>query len=178
MVDKILLQDQGITYDVIKDEPPPDDPGTPRSNASDDKKKNAPVLEKLPKHLIVDECVRESRMHYYDVPKLGSYLAIKLEYESCLFEASFDEAVVDHIAKEAARAEQLKQKIEWEEQQQELKKDKEEAGEEYIEEPKEWEDIQENPYKTRKVQYVVCLNTMGQDRQYTDRQKLFALRTV
>ena len=54
-------------------------------------------------------------MHYYDVPKLGSYLAIKLEYQSCLFEQAYDEAVDDFIKKEAARAEQLKQKIEWEE---------------------------------------------------------------
>lgn len=136
------------------------------------------MVEKLPKHLIVDECVRESRMHYYDVPKLGSYLAIKLEYESCLFEEAFDEAVVDHIAKETARNEQLKAKIEWEEQQNELKRDKEEAGEEFIEEVKEWDEIKENPFKTVKVQYVVCLNTMGQDRQYTDREKLFALRTI
>lgn len=66
------------------------------------------VVEKLPKHLIVDECVREPRIHYYDVPKLGSYIAIKLEYESCLFEEAFDEAVVDYVAKEAQRADQLK----------------------------------------------------------------------
>lgn len=63
----------------------------------------------------MDECVREPRMHYYDVPKLGSYLAIKLEYQSCLFEQAYDEAVDDFMKKEAARAEQLKQKIEWEE---------------------------------------------------------------
>lgn len=50
-----------------------------------------------------------------------------------------------------------------------MKREKDDAGEEYIEEAKEWEDIQENPYKTQKVQYVVCLNTMGQDRGYTDR---------
>lgn len=117
-------------------------------------------------------------MHYYDVPKLGSYLAIKLEYESCLFEQAFDEAVIDFVNKETARAEQLKAKIEWEEQQIELKKEKEDAGEEYIEEDKVWDEIKENPYKTRKVQYVVCLNTMGQDRQYTNREKLFALRTI
>jgi hypothetical protein len=36
-------------------------------------------------------------MHYYDVPKLGSYMAIKLEYESCLFEDAFDQALLDHL---------------------------------------------------------------------------------
>lgn len=78
-------------------------------------KKEKPVIERLPRHVIVDECVREPALHYYDVPRLGSYLAVKLEYESCLFEEAFDAAVVDFIAKEAARAEQLKLKIEWEE---------------------------------------------------------------
>lgn len=32
-------------------------------------------------------------MFYYQVPRLGSYLAIKLEYKSCLFETSYDAAV-------------------------------------------------------------------------------------
>ena len=36
--------------------------------------------EVLPKHILIPEVVREPRIHYYDVPKLGSYLTIKLEY--------------------------------------------------------------------------------------------------
>jgi hypothetical protein len=31
------------------------------------------------------------------VPRLGSYLAIKLEYESCLFEEALVAAVNDHL---------------------------------------------------------------------------------
>lgn len=50
-----------------------------------------------------------------------------------------------------------------------MKKEKDEAGEEYIPEPKEWEEIKENPYKTEKVSYVVCLHTMGLDRPFNDR---------
>jgi hypothetical protein len=53
--------------------------------------------EVLPRHILIPEIVREPRMHYYDVPKLGSYLAIKLEYESCLFEDAFDQALLDHL---------------------------------------------------------------------------------
>jgi len=37
-------------------------------------------------------------MHYYRVPKLGSYMAIKLEYESCLFEDAYDEAIDNYNA--------------------------------------------------------------------------------
>jgi hypothetical protein len=36
-------------------------------------------------------------MHFYKVPRLGSYLAIKLEYESCLFEEALNAAVVDYV---------------------------------------------------------------------------------
>jgi hypothetical protein len=36
-------------------------------------------------------------MHYFRVPKLGSYLAIKLEYDSCRLEGALDAAVVDYI---------------------------------------------------------------------------------
>lgn len=114
MVDKILKQDQGITYDLYRDggdegEPAAEENAEEEEELNEDgepkPKKEKVVVERLPKHLIVDECVREPRIHYYDVPKLGSYIAVKLEYNSCLFEEAFDEAVVDHIAKDAARAE-------------------------------------------------------------------------
>jgi hypothetical protein len=45
----------------------------------------------------VREVVREPRMHFFKVPKLGSYLAIRLEYESCLFEESLAAAVLDYV---------------------------------------------------------------------------------
>ena len=37
-----------------------------------------------PEHLLIKEVVREPRIHFFTVPRLGSYLAIKLEYKSCL----------------------------------------------------------------------------------------------
>lgn len=49
---------------------------------------------------------------------------------------------------------------------------------EFTPEEKVWEPITPQPFKTRKEQYVVCLNTMGKDTKYSEEQKLFALRTV
>ncbi len=43
------------------------------------------------------EVVRDPKVHFYKVPKLGSYMAIRLEYSSCLFEEAFDAGVVDLI---------------------------------------------------------------------------------
>ena len=59
---------------------------------------------------MIPEVVREPRIHYYDVPKLGSYLTIKLEYQSCLSEEAFDAALQDYIEVEQKRAEQAKEK--------------------------------------------------------------------
>lgn len=56
-----------------------------------------PPVELFPKNVYVPEVVREERMHFFRVPKLGSYLAIKLEYDSCLFEDALDAAVADYI---------------------------------------------------------------------------------
>ena len=56
-----------------------------------------------------------------------------------------------------------------------------EDGEREGEEPradKTWEEIKPLPFKTQKVQYVVCLNTMGQDREYQEDQIKLALRTI
>ena len=54
-----------------------------------------PKKERTPKYIHIDEVVREREMHFYEVPKLGSYLAIKLQYKSCLFVEALEAAVLD-----------------------------------------------------------------------------------
>jgi hypothetical protein len=56
-----------------------------------------PEVEGKPCYLKVDEVVREPGIKYFKVPKLGSYLAIKLSYNSCLYEDAFNEAVDDNL---------------------------------------------------------------------------------
>ena len=36
-------------------------------------------------------------MHFYKVPRLGSFMAVRLEYESCLFEQALSVAVQDYL---------------------------------------------------------------------------------
>ena len=116
------------------------------------------------------------------MPRLGSYLAVKLEYDSCLSEEAFDAAVVDFQEVEAKRAEQDKERRDFEDAQaqkrQEFEENEENAGAEFVPEEKTWDEIGFQPFKTEKVQYVVCLDTMGQDRRYSEEEKLQALRTV
>jgi len=48
------------------------------------------------KHVYVKEVVREPRMHYWTVPRLGSFMAVPLVYKSCLSVESFNAAVSDY----------------------------------------------------------------------------------
>lgn len=73
--------------------------------------------------------------------------------------------------------EQEQAKKEWEEEQKD-KEEPEEGEEGSAKGEKEWETFEYAPFKTMKVQFVVCLNTMGQDREFTADEKRFALQTV
>ena len=185
MVDKILKQEEGITYSLFQAEEKPDEEEeAPEEEDEEDEegekkpKVKKPEVEKLPRHALVEEVVREPKIHFYTVPRLGSYLAIKLEFSSCLFEEAFDAAVVEYQEVENRKNAQDAERKEWEEAQAQLKAEKEEAGEEWEAEEREWAVVEPAPFMTKKIQYCVCLNTMGQDRQYSEEEKLAALRTV
>ena len=53
-----------------------------------------------------------------------------------------------------------------------------ESGEQFEEDEQEWKEIEFAPFKTFKEEYIICLDTLGQDRQFTDEEKRFALETV
>jgi hypothetical protein len=182
MVDKILKQEQGVTFEALAPDEAPEEGADGGEPAEGEDGEVAPKVvekkEKLPKFKLVEEVVRDQKIHYYMVPRLGSYLAIKLEYESCLFEEAFDSAVVDFAEVQIKRHEQDIKKREWEDHQAELKQEKEDNGEEFHPDVKVWDPIEQKPFKTKKIQYVVCLNTLGQDRKFTEEEKLYALRTV
>lgn len=130
-------------------------------------------------HLLVKEVVREPRIKFYQVPRLGSYLAIKLEYNSCLNEASFDAAVADYLQIDAQMKDIAKEKAEWNEEQQEKRLEAREAGEIYNAPPEPtWPEVKPQEFQTQKECLVVCLNTMGQDREFTEEELKFALDTV
>lgn len=90
-----------MTYDLFNDTPPEvvedaqpevDEDGNPIPV------QQKPVEEVLPKYMIIPEVVREDKIHFFKVPKLGSYMAIRLEYETCLFEEAFDAGVADTLS--------------------------------------------------------------------------------
>lgn len=131
-----------------------------------------------PKHLIIKEVVKEPKIHFYKVPRLGSYIAVKLEYESCLFEAAFDAAVENYSdVKEKNKAIEL-QKRQDQEAAEEERREREENDEEYVPEEKDYPLYEVAPFKTQKEQLCVGLNTMGQDREFTADEIKFVLDTI
>ena len=119
------------------------------------------------KHIFVNEVVREDKMHFWNVPRLGSFMAVPLVYKSCLSVESFQKAYDDLVQYNEAVTKQDEEKAEFEATQAALKADAEAAGTEYVPETKEWDPIAFPEIKTEDRKYVVCLDTMGQDRVLT-----------
>jgi hypothetical protein len=115
-----MAQDQGLTFDVFKDpevaeaEPEPEASQVDPESGVGSVKGDKPVVEKLPHCVVIKEVVREPRMHYFKVPRLGSYMAIRLEYDSCLNETAFDAGVAEMKNVQSKRRDQEEEKLEWE----------------------------------------------------------------
>lgn len=110
--------------------------------------------------------VNDPRIKFFDVPKLGSYFAVPLTYKSCLFDASFDAGVDDAVECRKLRAQQEEEKLKYDNNKDEQ------------EELKEFEEILEKPYKFVEKQLVVALDTLGQDRVFTEEQKEYIINFV
>ena len=121
-----------MTFDVFKDEV--DDDGKPKESSD-------------PTHILVPEVVREKRIHFFKVPRLGSFLAIKLEYNSCLFVDSYNEGIKDYMSMKTRIAEQDEAKKEHEEKERERKEECEANDQEYVRDPGSWVDIKPKPFK-------------------------------
>ena len=99
MEKQVLYQEQGITYKLFTD-------------AADSY--ITPATEELPAHLLIPEVVRQKDIRFFKVPRLGSYMSIKLEYESCMSEKALDEAIVDWDRYEVALDNIEADKEDWE----------------------------------------------------------------
>ena len=74
---------------------------TPEEGAEEGEGKEEGAEEKEPKKddfnsVFVPEVVREPKLKFFRVPKLGSYLAVPMIYNSCLFESASDDAFANY----------------------------------------------------------------------------------
>lgn len=105
-------------------------------------------------------------------------MAIPLVYKSCLYETSLDQAIFDYADFFEKNKEQEKKRAEFQEEEDQKKEDALKSGEEYVAAEFRFPEIETPPFLNKEEKLVVCLDTLGQDRQLTDDQKRFALETV
>lgn len=65
------------------------------------------------KHLYVSEVVRDSKINFQKVPRLGAYMAVPLVYESCLSDEALEALVADTNLVNTQREEQAREKEAW-----------------------------------------------------------------
>ena len=163
LVNKILKPDQGLTFDVFREEAAETKPEGEEDGENPVPTKAKEAVEALPRSVFVKEVVREPRMHFFKVPRLGSYLAVRLEYKSCLFEESLDAAVVDYLEVKQKRKEQDDEKKSFLDKMSQDNKDNEddERDTSQLASGRKWDEIKPRSFRTQTVTFVVCMNTLG-----------------
>lgn len=175
---KTIAFNEGVIHDVFKEEeeaPAENKDSHPEEGEGEGEKESEPVK---PNSINIEEIVRERKLKFFKVPRLGNLFGVRLNYERCLFEEALDEAVKDVYDVESRRRQQEIEKAMFEEQESKRKEEAEKNEHEFEPEEKEWEDIQLKPYLTESIDYAICLDTMGQDRQFTDAQKETVFKAV
>ena len=134
MKGKLLKSEQGIAHSVFKagglgnasgeGETAQDEAGDPDAEGGEGGEAKVVKAQGNPddilstfKHLYIKEVVREPRIHFYRVPRLGCFMAVPLEYESCLSAKALESAVAEFQNAAKAREDQKKLKEDWEEEQ-------------------------------------------------------------
>ena len=112
------------------------------------------------------------------MPRLGSYLAIRLEYNSCLFTDAYNDGVSNALNVKERLREQDEARKEHDERERDRKEECDANDTEYVRDEGSWPEIKPKPFTTRKIQYVVCLNTLGQDREFSAEEVRHALDTI
>lgn len=153
LIEQTLNEQEGeATFSIWKEqEPQLDDTGEANEDSL--------IKKETPKFVLVPNVLEDPRIKFFDVPKLGSYLAVPLTYKSCLFEKSFNAGVEDAFECRRLRI-----------QQEEEKHKSEHTSNKEEEEEKVFEEIVEAPYKVVESKFVVALDTLGQDRCFTEHQ--------
>ena len=188
MIGKTLPPDKGVTYEVFTPTP---------SNVEEG---GEPAVEK-PKYVYVPDVIQNEKVHYFRIPKLGAYIAMPLVYKSYLSEGTFDfsldetkkhtEQKEDFQKEKTTQLEELKNEIAEAKKRQDAFKDKQdeaqaEAVAEEIKEletkvaDKEAETLEytspETIFETR--EFVVCGDTLGQDKEISQESRDFLARFV
>lgn len=159
-----------MTYDVFTQPDPASNPQNP-DGADDDEVEKEPTV----KYKHVTDVVSEPNMYYFEIPRLGAYLAVPMIVKSYLNVASFDDALTklqvyeEQVA--VAKEERLKTEKIFEERISKAKENEEDVDE-IIREYKEtnWTEVPFPDFEHEVKKYVLCSDTLGKDVDFTPEQ--------
>ena len=100
-------------------------------------------------------------MWFQSVPRLGSFMAVPIIYDSCLSDDALTQAVRNYQEVEAQKEAQLQQQQSFNEDQLLKQENALANGESYEPEFREWPEIEYMPFVSTQSHFVVCLDTMG-----------------
>jgi len=167
-----LQPETGVTYTVFQpkeeEQPPAEGEEVP--------------VNTQPNYLYIPDVTKDSRIVYFRIPKLGAYLACPLSYKSVLSEKAFDEGVKERLRVQAEREQQKKDREERDEDYQ--KKIQEMQEQEGVEEEAiaaveeewkgfEWPEIEEREFDFEERKFVLCVDTLGEDRELTEEERKY-----
>lgn len=97
-----MMPEQGMCHELFK----PKEQSRPNSAASGEgKAKDTTDILNTATYKYVPEVVNDPQVHYWKVPRLGSFMAVPLTYESCMDEEALDVALEDYIEVSKAQKE-------------------------------------------------------------------------
>ena len=109
MVDRVLSAEDGPrTHSVFEAAEDGAEEEAEEENGEETKKKTDDILDTF-KHVYVKEVVRDSKMWFKRVPRLGSFMAVPLVYESCLSDEALEAAVLNYQDVSTQKAELQKE---------------------------------------------------------------------
>jgi len=161
----------GVTYDALKPKEDEDQGQQPDEEGEEN-------ASKPPKstYVYVPDVTQEPRMTFFRIPKLGAYVTCPLVYKSVLSEAAFDEGVKERLRVQQETAEQQKEKESKDAEYQQRIDDAEDQGlnsKDIEDEWKNvvWEEIKEKDFLDTVNEFVVCADTLGEDREIPEEQR-------
>jgi hypothetical protein len=185
---KFLENEQGVTYDLFKPKEENPEQDIPVENPQviegeeGNENNNIPKIEKeyIPNHLIIEEVIREPKMKFFSEPKLGCYLAVDLTYKSSLSTISLNSSIeaLNEFNTKMADYEQRKREFYERVAEENFQKQPEEYIDGQLVEQNQdqifpSENIIIGEFEKIEKKYILSLDTIGQDRIFSDEERKF-----
>lgn len=159
---KYLPEGQGVTYQLFN-------PGEDDAQEDQGSNEDGDEKEEITNYIFIPDVVTDGRIHFFEIPRLGSYLAVPIFVRGYLNEMAFNDGlnkISDWKKKEQELQEFKKEKEEEFEEQIMAAKDAEEDYQDIVDqwENYEWEANPEPEILAEEKEYVFCCDTLGLDK--------------